>query len=72
MVVDCGQVCDLDAFGQKLSYPNPIVEATVFATTPAVLVYEDLNGEYLATTQIQTAAAPPKHTIVWEVSGVTL
>ena len=72
MVLDCGKVCDLDAFGQKLTYPNPIAAATVYATTTNVIVYQDLNGEYIATTSIQTASPPPKPTITWEVSGVAL
>ncbi len=68
-LVDCGQVCELDAFGRKLTFPGSVVTKTVIATTASIITYKDIKGSIIVKTTTKLADLPP---VTWEVSGVTL
>ena len=70
--VNCGQVCELDAFGEKLTYTNAVITKTVLATTINVVTFQDLKGSVIVQTSTTSVVANPTEAITWEVSGVTL
>lgn len=68
----CGEVCQLDLFGEILFYPTAVVASPVYSKTVSLIILHDTRGVSLTLTETETAKPPASTTLTWVTSGVTL